>query len=153
MVADESFRPAKNNGITVVRKPFFCLPIINILNRRNPLDNEISEKTDIICPGVKALVADEPMNLMVAEGIFKAYQMEVKTAESGMEAIELCKREEFDLIFLDHMMPEMDGIETLKTIRKTMMDTRNSRIFIAFSANVVSGAREMFLREGFNTNP
>ena len=105
----------------------------------------------MICRGVRVLVVDdEPMNLMVAEEIFRDYQMIVTTAESGREAIELCRTQEFDLIFLDHMMPEMDGVETLKHLRKVNADTGRESTVIAFTANAVSGAREMFLREGFD---
>ena len=105
----------------------------------------------MICPGVKVLVVDdEPMNLMVAEGIFKDFRMEITTAESGMKAISLCEQEEFDLIFLDHMMPEMDGVETLKHIRQIHKETEQGFTIIAFTANAVSGAREMFLQKGFD---
>ena len=88
--------------------------------------------------------------IVVAKGIFNDYQMTVKTAESGRKAVEICEKEEFDLIFLDHMMPEMDGVETLKRIRKLHADIGTVCTIIAFTANAVSGAREMFLREGFD---
>ena len=96
------------------------------------------------------VVDDEPMNLMVSEGIFKGYQMIVKTAESGRKAIEICEKDDFDLIFLDHMMPEMDGVETIKRLRKVSSDTGRLFTVVAFTANAVSGAREMFLQEGFD---
>lgn len=151
VVADEDFSLPKESRIKILKKPFYSLPIVNILNA-DSLENEsvLKEKT-MLCPGVKVLVVDdEPMNLMVAEGIFKDYQMIVTKADSGKRAIELCEKEDFDLIFLDHMMPEMDGVETLKRIRK--IDNNSNRVLtiIAFTANAVSGAREMFLREGFD---
>ena len=140
-----------NPRLNYIRRPYYTLSVVNNLNSLNSSDTDKYEERNMICPGVKVLVVDdEPMNLMVAEGIFKAYQMDVTMAGSGMEAIEICKKDEFDLIFLDHMMPGMDGIETLKRLRKTMMDTGKMHVLIAFTANVVSGAREMFLREGFN---
>lgn len=105
----------------------------------------------MLCPDVKVLVVDdEPMNLMVAEGIFKEYEMQVKTVHSGMEALALSEREEFDLIFLDHMMPEMDGVETLKRLRRLLADSEKTATIVAFTANAVSGAREMFFEEGFD---
>ena len=65
------------------------------------------------CDGVRALVVDdEPMNLSVAKGIFKRYGMEVSTANSGEEAIDMCRAEDYDVIFMDHMMPGMDGVES-----------------------------------------
>ena len=148
VVADDSFYPMKNSRVNLVRKPFFSLPIVNAINAQSDSDAEVE---NVIWPGVRVLVVDdEPMNLMVAEGIFQSYQMVVTTAGSGKEAIELCKQETFDLIFLDHMMPEMDGVETLKILRQTQTDTAKAHTVIAFTANAVSGAREMFLREGFD---
>ncbi len=151
VIADDSLVLPKGSRIRHIPKPFYCLPVISMLNAGPAKGMDGSEKERMVCPGVRALVVDdEPMNLMVAEGILKDYQMQVKTAESGIRALELCEREEFDLVFLDHMMPEMDGVETLKRIRK--MHTEEGRTFtaIAFTANAVSGAREMFLREGFD---
>ena len=151
LVADDDFLPA-GSRVNLMKKPFYCLPMVNILNSKTSagVDGFEREK-NIICPGVRVLVVDdEPMNLMVAEGIFNDYQMKVKTAEGGMKAIEIFQAEEFDLIFLDHMMPEMDGVETLKRLRKIQADTGKTCTIIAFTANAVSGAREMFLQEGFD---
>ncbi|MDD6810741.1 MAG: response regulator [Lachnospiraceae bacterium] len=151
VVAEDTLALPKCSRIKLLRKPFYCLPIINILNAGEEEDVDALQEKQMVCPGVKVLVVDdEPMNLMVAEGIFKDYQMIVKTAESGKEAIALCEKEEFDLIFLDHMMPEMDGVETLKHLRKIDKNQSKSFTIIAFTANAVSGAREMFLREGFD---
>jgi len=149
VVADESFLLPQGSRVHILRKPFYGLSIINILNSPKMADADAKER--MICPDIRVLVVDdEPMNLMVAEGIFKDYQMEVNTAGSGIEAIELCKKEDFDLIFLDHMMPDMDGVETLKQLHKIYADSGRVHTFIAFTANAVSGAREMFLREGFD---
>ena len=151
LVTDDDFLPA-DSRINMMKKPFYCLPMVNILNSKTFVDVDGFEiDKNMICPGVRVLVVDdEPMNLMVAEGIFRGYQMKVTTAESGMKAIEICQAEEFDLIFLDHMMPEMDGVETLKRLRKIQADTGKTCVIIAFTANAVSGAREMFLQEGFD---
>ena len=151
LVAAEDSQLSVGNRVKLVTKPFYSLPIVNVLNSQAPFESVLHEQVNMVCPGVRMLVVDdEPMNLMVAEGIFNAYQMEVKTASSGMEAIELCKKETFDLIFLDHMMPEMDGVETLKILRQNQADTGRQQTVIAFTANAVSGAREMFLQEGFD---
>lgn len=149
VVADDDFVLPPESRMKLLKKPFYILPIVNILNAG--AEEVLLEEKYMICPGVRVLVVDdEPMNLMVAEGIFKNYQMNVTTAESGRKAIEICEKEEFDLIFLDHMMPEMDGVETLKRLRKINADTGKVHTIIAFTANAVSGAREMFLREGFD---
>ncbi|MGN1085292.1 MAG: ATP-binding protein, partial [Lachnospiraceae bacterium] len=151
VIADSSFTLPQGSRIQLLKKPFYSLPITNILNANTPEDMDLFRKTRMIFPDVNVLVVDdEPMNLMVAEGIFKDYQMNVTIAESGRKAIALCEEEDFDLIFLDHMMPEMDGVETLKQIRKIHVDSEKALTVIAFTANAVSGAREMFLREGFD---
>lgn len=152
VVAEDNFVLPKNSRVKLIRKPFYSLPVVNLLNAGTARAEEHTlENKRMICPGIRTLIVDdEPMNLMVAEGIFKAYRMKVKMALSGREAIELCEKEDFDLIFMDHMMPEMDGIETLKRLRKMTTDTDRSFTIIAFTANAVSGAREMFLQEGFD---
>ena len=151
VVAGENFHPVQNSRMKVVRKPFYNLPIINVLNSTDSSKDDMGGTEILTCPGVRVLIVDdEPMNLLVAEDLLQTWNMKVETAGSGMEAIELCKNAEFDLIFLDHMMPEMDGVETLRELRKLWADTDHQPVVIAFSANVVSGAREMFLREGFD---
>lgn len=148
IVAGDDFVLQKGSRAQILRKPFYSLSVANLLNVKEEM---LFEERCMICPGVKVLVVDdEPMNLMVAEGIFRGYQMSVTTAESGRKAIELVQKEDFDLIFLDHMMPEMDGVETLKRLRKIKAGTEKEITIIAFTANAVSGAREMFLREGFD---
>ena len=150
VVADDTFVLPEESRLRLLRKPLYSLPVANILNA-GAVKKDVFEEKYMICPGLRVLVVDdEPMNLMVAEGIFKDYQMKVKTAQSGKEAIELCKTEDFDLIFLDHMMPEMDGVETLKRLRKLYTDSGRTLTVIAFTANAVSGAKEMFLQEGFD---
>lgn len=151
VVADKYFVPLSGTKTKLLRKPFYCLPIANMLNAEVVQDEISFEGKRMICPNVSVLVVDdEPMNLMVAEGIFREYEMQVRTAHSGMAALELSGKENFDLIFLDHMMPEMDGVETLKRLRKLLADSERTATIIAFTANAVSGAREMFFEEGFD---
>ena len=151
VVVDQNFVPLSGTKTKLLRKPFYCLPIANMLNAEVVQDEVSLEGKRMLCPDVRVLVVDdEPMNLMVAEGIFKEYEMKVRTVHSGMAALELCEKEDFDLVFLDHMMPEMDGVETLKRLRRLLTDSGKTATIIAFTANAVSGAREMFFREGFD---
>lgn len=151
VVARSDFALPGDSRVEILSKPFYCLPIANVLNAVSSQDSKEWQGKRMICPGVSVLVVDdEPMNRMVAEGIFKDYQMNVKTAGSGKEAIEICGKEDFDLIFIDHMMPEMDGVETLKQLRRLKAESSHMFTAIAFTANAVSGAREMFFREGFD---
>lgn len=150
LIADENYRPKENSRVKILHKPFYCFPVVNILNSDTVEELAIQGRR-MVCPDVKVLVVDdEPMNRMVAEGMLKDYQITVRTAGSGMEAISICENEEFDVLFLDHMMPEMDGVETLKQLRRLKTGSADMFTAIAFTANAVSGAREMFLREGFD---
>ena len=150
VISDDDEILPQGSSVTLIKKPFYALPVVNILN--SGANGEGSrEGESMICPGLKVLVVDdEPMNLMVTRGILKDYQMDVSTAESGRKAISMCGKEDYDLILLDHMMPEMDGIETLKEIRRLNRKSSKECIIIAFTANAVSGARDMFLQEGFD---
>jgi CheY-like chemotaxis protein len=100
--------------------------------------------------GVKVLLVDDnPVNLTVAKGLLVQYGVEVITASGGREAIEMAPADDYDIIFMDHMMPEIDGIEATTAIRAL----GGSMLFvpiIALSANAVSSARELFLSSGMN---
>ncbi len=147
VVANDDFVPPKGSHVRVMRKPFYCFPVINILN--SDIHTKETKDGALRCEGVRALVVDdEPMNLMVARGIFSRYGMTVTCAESGAEAIKLATEHVFDIVFMDHMMPEMDGVEAMKRLR-TETGRRDLPI-VALTANAVSTAKEMFLSEGFD---
>ncbi|MDR2592897.1 MAG: response regulator [Chitinispirillales bacterium] len=101
-------------------------------------------------PTAKALIVDDVQtNLVVAQGLLSFYGMVVHTCLSGAEAIEAVKAEDYDLVFMDHMMPEMDGIEAAMRIRN--LGRRYTKLpIIALTANAVSGMKQMFKRNGFN---
>ena len=80
----------------------------------------------------------------------KPYKMQLFTAESGAKAIEMLRSENFDLVFMDHMMPDMDGVEATKIIRSESDDRFRRLPIIALTANAVNGAREMFINAGMN---
>lgn len=150
VVAGKNIILPQEKRIEIIRKPLCTQSVLNILKEKES-DLSKRKKRKMICPGIKVLVVDdEPMNLTVAKGIFENYQMIVKTVISGKEAIAACEKERFDIIFLDHMMPEMDGIETLKQLRKIQKESGQEYIIVAFTANAVSGAKKMFMEEGFD---
>jgi len=107
-------------------------------------------------PKAKVLVVDDNrMNLEVFIGLLKHTQMKIVTAQSGQEALELAEVNEFDAIFMDHMMPGMDGIETFEKMKRRWKDapdemmTREDIPVIILTANAIYGAKEMYLKEGF----
>ena len=96
------------------------------------------------------IVDDNLMNRKIFIGLLKHSEMKIYEADSGKACIELLKENKFDIIFLDHMMPEMDGIETLHII-KTMKDNLNKDTpVIALTANAMDDAREYYTGEGFS---
>ncbi|MCR5403651.1 MAG: response regulator [Butyrivibrio sp.] len=99
-------------------------------------------------PDARILVVDDTeMNLVVIKGLLKKTEIHIDTALSGKEAIKLAADTHYDVIFIDHMMPDMDGVETLSNIRKEGKSCKSPAV--ALTANAVSGAREMYLEAGF----
>lgn len=93
------------------------------------------------------LVDDNTLNLKVAEKLLKKYNLNVTSVSSGLECLNYTKNKKYDLIFLDHMMPEMDGIHTLYNLKKrvTGFDTP----VVVLTANAIEGSKKMYLAEGF----
>ncbi|MDE6748343.1 MAG: response regulator, partial [Lachnospiraceae bacterium] len=107
-------------------------------------------KEKFIAPLARILVVDDnAMNLAVAQDLLKKTRLQVDVASSGEECLEILKHKEYHLICMDHMMPVMDGVQTMHAIRE--MDGNPSRDIpiIALTANAVVGAREFYLEEGF----
>jgi len=146
-------------GVRFVSIPVQSLSIANVLN--GMADNKGYLKTSGVIrftfPSARILVVDDiSTNLKVVEGLLAPYRATVDTCLNGLQAIELVKHNEYDIIFMDHMMPEMDGIETTAIIRLWEKEyqkigvTRNIVPIIALTANAVVGMREMFIENGFN---
>lgn len=101
-------------------------------------------------PDAKILVVDDnEMNLKVFLGLLKNHGMQIDTAMSGKECLARMEKNAYHIIFMDHLMPEMDGVETLRRIRELKTNRSKDAVIIILTANAVSGAREMFLQEGF----
>jgi len=142
--------------------PVQSLSIANTLNGRPDRQDyfEVSGKSGAIrCtfPDARLLVVDDiATNLKVAEGLLSPYEAKVDSCLSGAEAIDKVKQNKYDVIFMDHMMPDMDGIEATAAIRKLEAKNAESGIkekqipIIALTANAVVGMREMFIEKGFN---
>ncbi|MCR5388339.1 MAG: response regulator [Lachnospiraceae bacterium] len=147
------FKVGKDSRAIIMRKPLYGYPVVKILNgitdEQRFSENDDDQKPNLA--GVRALVVDdEPMNLVVATGLFKEYGMVTDTANSGRESIDKYSMYDYDVIFMDHMMPGMDGVEAMKHIKEVAEDTGRVIPVVALTANAVGGAREMFRREGFD---
>lgn len=102
-------------------------------------------------PYVSVLIVDDnELNIMVAEGVMAPYEMELDHAISGKEALFAVQTRDYDLVLMDHMMPEMDGVEATRLIRELPDEKYRKLPIIALTANTTSEARQMFLENGFN---
>jgi len=120
---------------------------------KKTLKEGIKYRESFRAPDAEILVVDDTaMNLAVIKGLLKQTQLKIDTAESGFECLDRIRKKRYDIIFLDHRMPEMDGMETLERMKE--MTDKDSRCVgvpvIALTANAVSGAREEYLNAGFN---
>ena len=108
-------------------------------------------KESFEAPQAKVLVVDDnEMNLFVVKNLLKKTKINITCCDSGEKCLEITKKEAFDVILLDHMMPGMDGIETMKCL-KSMEDNCCKNIpVIVLTANAIVGVREMYLAEGFD---
>ena len=139
-------------NVIAVRKPFYVWNVAKILAHEDlyGMEEELEESFEFIAPDAEILIVDDnELNLTVAKGLLEPLQMKIDKATSGRQAIEMIEKKHYDLIFMDHMMPEMDGIEATHIIRSYHEGYDNVPI-IALTANVVEEMRSMFLVEGMN---
>ncbi|MCR4717968.1 MAG: response regulator [Lachnospiraceae bacterium] len=114
-------------------------------------DSKVSAKSTryVYAPNAKVLfIDDNNMNLMVAKGLLRRSKIKVDTALSGREGIELIEENHYNIVFLDHMMPKMDGIETLEELKERNMIPSDT-VVVMMTANAVVGAKEEYLKAGF----
>ena len=119
------------------------------------IEKLIAEKEDYLpsfkAPDIRILAVDDTeINLTVLQGLLKQTLVKIDTCTSGEAALEKLKDNRYEIMLIDHRMPHMDGIELLKKIRSDTSNDNSKSICIALTANVISGSKEMYLREGFN---
>ncbi|MBP3274010.1 MAG: response regulator, partial [Butyrivibrio sp.] len=140
----------------------FIVALRQKVTRRDPI-GEISigsfakrEAEGRYIPGFKApearilIVDDNEMNLEVERKLLDGTDIVVETAMSGFEALAMTNKETYDIIFMDHLMPEMDGVECMQNIRKQIGGRNNHTAIIALTANADSESRELYDRSGFD---
>ena len=138
-----------------VHKPLHILNMTHVFGVDMKTIDSIADYSvhgGFIAPEAKILIVDDNMmNLKVAVGLMKKYEMHIVTVDGGQKAIDtMAKSQDFDIIFMDHMMPEVDGIEATRQIRLMEGDYYKNVPIIALTANTVNEAREMFLSSGFD---
>lgn len=114
-----------------------------------PEEDGRTEGLSVSAPGVRVLLVDDnSVNLTVAERLLRRFDLAVDTAASGEECLELLRANKYHCVLLDHMMPVMDGVETLRRIRK--LPGCAKLLVIALTANAMKGMREFFMDNGFD---
>ncbi len=150
---DRDERYVTNPKLLKIYKPFYILSIVSVLNGLYDSKDEkhaISSNKFKLEDAHVMVVDDNRTNLRVIEGLLNDYNIKVTTAASGQEGLEKAGAADYDFIFMDHMMPEMDGVETMRNIRH-MVGTYFQKVpIIALTANAVAGTREALLEEGFS---
>ena len=139
-------------NVLAAPKPFYTMKVAKIIAHEDLYSSEEDEgqNFEFIAPRAEILVVDDnELNLTVAAGILAPLQMKIDTATGGRECLDMIEKKHYDIILMDHMMPELDGIETTHLIRRFHEEYDNVPI-IALTANVMEEMRAMFLVEGMN---
>lgn len=139
-------------GATWVNKPLYTLNFCQIMNHETLGLGIVTEQhQNFTAPDASILIVDDnEMNLKVAAGLLEPLQMKIDTADSGKQAIKMVQQKKYNIIFMDHMMPVMDGVETTGKIRQLSDVYYQNVPIIALSANAMMDAREEFQKAGMN---
>ena len=149
---DKGFSVDVSGGnVELLYKPFYSFSLVGFMNdSRKPSPVATAQNRKFKAPRARVLVVDDvDINIKVVKGLLRSYKMTIDGALSGREAIEMVKKNRYDLVFMDHMMPEMDGVETFHEIKKLPGEYYKNLPIVALTANAVSGSRNMFMDEGF----
>ena len=145
--------PYLKEGLISIAMPIHSLQLANIFNGEySNYENRYGSTRgeSILAPDAEVLVIDDnPVNLKVAKGLLNVYQIQADTAIGGLPAIKMIQEKDYDLVFMDHMMPEMDGVDTTIAMR-ALGGKYTSLPIVALTADVGSGVKEMFKAEGLN---
>lgn len=127
------------------------LPSVFAIEKKDDKPSEKDSQNSLIAENMEILAVDDtPINLKVIASLLKRNKVKVETAESGAVAIEKATLKKYDIIFLDRMMPEMDGVETLKKMKEIENFVNADTPIIALTADAVSGARQTYIDLGFD---
>ena len=151
MKVESEYGKGSNFTVTIPQRIVCDEPTGDFETIRSRREQNLSQKRQTFeAPEARVLVVDDnSMNLTVFQSLLKRTKMKITTADSGKKCLELVKKEPYHIIFMDHMMPEMDGIETLHEIQKMTDFPNRDTPVIVLTANALSGAREGYLKEGF----
>ncbi len=136
--------------VTLINKPLYSLNFCQVMNGESLTVQSEQEIMSFAAPEARILIVDDhEMNLKVAKGLLAPLKMQIDTAGNGKEAVEMVMQNHYEMVFMDHMMPVMDGVEATQAIRSLEGDYYKELPIIALSANATVEAREMFRENGF----
>ncbi len=138
--------------VSIPQKVIDKQPIGNLEDALKECRKEKKTSSKIFtAPDATMLVVDDnALNLVVMKEILKRTKIQTDFVSSGKECLEMTEEKRYDIILMDHMMPEMDGVETLHILRNNVLNSNHNTIIIALTANAAAGSREMYLECGFN---
>lgn len=139
-------------GITAINKPLYSLNFCQTINHEAMYVGPVSEEfMNFTAPEADVLIVDDnEINLEVAVGLLEPLGMRIDTAESGKRALQMAQEKKYHLIFMDHMMPVMDGIETTERLRQMEDEYYHTVPIVALTANALMDAREKFAKAGMD---
>lgn len=149
------------DSMVTIDKPLYSYNFCNFIEdlQEHGKNTEITEenrdtpkeKTEFLAPDAKVLVADDnEINRMVVEEMLRPYGMQIDTAINGRQAVDMVKQKKYDIVFMDHIMPEMDGIEAVKAIRGLEGDYYKEIPVIALTANAAEEQQKEYIQAGMD---
>ncbi|MCL1918054.1 MAG: ATP-binding protein [Peptococcaceae bacterium] len=145
-----------DKNLSTLAMPVYSLSVANILNNVADSFNYRTHEeqgTRFVAPEARILIVDDiKTNLKIAEGLLQPYKVQVDLCTSGMAAINAAESTVYDLVFMDHMMPDIDGVEAARRIRALESNTSYYKDLpiVALTANAISGAEDMLIKNEFN---
>lgn len=137
--------------VSIPQKIVSDLKIGDISEKYNEPANKKKKKSTFTAPDANVLVVDDvKMNINVFKALLKRTEINVDSAMSGLEALDMIKEKKYDIIFLDHMMPDMDGIETYQNMKMLEDNPNKDTTVVMLTANAIMGAKEEYLGIGFS---
>jgi signal transduction histidine kinase/CheY-like chemotaxis protein len=154
ILADPEITVVGYPEVQIMELPVHTISLARLLNGNGGEESPV-EKTAaaFTAPDAKILIVDDiSINLEIAEQLLSPYEAQVTLCTGGKETLELMSRDRYDLVFMDHIMPEMDGVETAAKIREleAARGEASPVPIVILTANAISGMEEFFLKRGFN---
>lgn len=152
VIADPGARIENDRDIRRIYRPVTIISLLALFGSHEiPTESQLHSRIKrFSAPDAKILIVDDNRaNLLVAQRLISLYNTQTDTADSGIMALKMVQQNDYDIVFMDHMMPELDGIETTQAIR-SLGGKYSKLVIVALTANVISGAAEMFRESGLD---